>query len=87
MLASLKVETFSPRYQDTPNCNALHERETSDEMIRTLPYFSSLSLFFLRQINRFLPARRQIGASGLSMIERLSFLPPLLTYYEVEATK
>ena len=78
------VETFSFGYQDTPNSNALHRRETSDEMIRTLPYFSSLSLshcFFPRQINRFLPHshRSQIGASGLSMIERRgassSFLP------------
>ena len=45
-LVGHKVETFSPGYQDTPNCNALHKRETSDEMIRTLPYFSSLSRCF-----------------------------------------
>ena len=65
MLASLKVETFSPRYQDTPNSNALHKRETTDEMIRTLPYFSSLSLFFLRQINRFLPPSPPDWSVGL----------------------
>ena len=76
---STLVETFAFGYQDTPNSNALHKRETSDEMIRTLPYFSSLALFFPSPDEPFFTSRLERRA-GLSMIERRSASPSFLPF-------